>query len=65
METAIKCLENSYRKPQEIMSEKNDTMIITKVKKHKTLEERVKESGIPLKAYLEINWGEPSGDEVW
>ena len=33
--------------------------------RHKTLEERVRESGCELTGIGEIDWGEPQGDEVW
>ena len=34
-------------------------------KSHKTLEQRVVESGIPLTFGPEIDLGEPKGDEIW
>ena len=43
----------------------NDSIVITKKYKHKSLEERVKESGTPLKFSNEIDWGDPAGSEVW
>ena len=33
--------------------------------RHKTLEERIRESGRELTGIGEIDWGEPQGDEVW
>ena len=33
--------------------------------KHKTLEERMKESGLPLTFGDEIDWGESRGNELW
>lgn len=44
---------------------KNDSIVISKKYKHKTLKERVKESGVPLCFEKEIDWGEPVGNEVW
>ena len=32
---------------------------------HKTLRERVAESGVPLTGIGELDWGEPAGNEVW
>ena len=33
--------------------------------RHKTLEERIRESGCELTGIGEIDWGEPQGNEVW
>ena len=33
--------------------------------KHRTLEERMKESGLSLSFGDEINWGESRGNELW
>ena len=33
--------------------------------RHKTLEERIRESGRELTGIGEIDWGEPQGSEVW
>ncbi len=33
--------------------------------RHKTLEERIRESGKELKGLGELDWGEPQGNEVW
>ena len=44
---------------------KNDSIVISKKYKHKTLKERVKESGVPLSFEKDIDWGEPVGNEVW
>ena len=33
--------------------------------RHKTLEERVRESGCALTGIGELDWGEPQGNEVW
>ncbi len=80
METVIKNWGNSHgiRIPLEYMKAMDITtntplemyisdnhIIISKKNKHKTLKERVQQSGIPLKAYDEYDWGEPKGDEVW
>lgn len=32
---------------------------------HKTLEERIRESGCELTGIGEIDWGEPQGREIW
>ena len=32
---------------------------------HKTLEERIQESGCKLSGIGELDWGEPHGNEVW
>ena len=32
---------------------------------HKSLEERIVESGVPLSFGEEIDWGQPQGDEIW
>ena len=33
--------------------------------RHKTLEERIQESGCELSGIGELDWGEPQGNEVW
>ena len=33
--------------------------------RHKTLEERVRESGCELTGIGELDWGDPRGNEVW
>ena len=33
--------------------------------RHKTLEERIRESGCELSGIGELNWGGPQGNEVW
>ena len=33
--------------------------------RHKTLEERIRESGCELSGIGELDWGEPQGNEVW
>ena len=35
------------------------------IKNHKTLEERIAESGVPLTFGEEIDWGESRGTELW
>lgn len=42
-----------------------ESIVISKKYKHKTLEERVADSGIPLSFSKEIEWGNPVGSEVW
>ena len=41
------------------------TIDISKKHSHKTLEERVAESGVPLRFSDEINFGTPQGNKVW
>ena len=41
------------------------TIILTKAFHHKTLEERIQESGKPLTSIGEYDWGEPQGNEAW
>ena len=80
MDAVIRSWGNSHgiRIPHKIMKELNiqpnslldmhvvnDSIIISKKHKHKSLEESVHESGIPLKSYNEYDWGNPLGDEVW
>ena len=33
--------------------------------RHKTLEERIAESGVPLTLIGELDYGEPAGGEIW
>ena len=33
--------------------------------RHKTLEERIEESGVPLTLIGELDYGEPAGGEIW
>ena len=33
--------------------------------RHKTLEERIRESGRELRSIGELDWGQPQGNEVW
>ncbi len=43
----------------------NGKIILYPSFRHKTLEERIKESGCGLSGIGEIDWGEPRGNEVW
>ena len=43
----------------------DNSIVLTKTFKHKTLEERAAEYEGKLGPYEEINWGEPTGREVW
>ncbi|MBE5902637.1 MAG: AbrB/MazE/SpoVT family DNA-binding domain-containing protein [Lachnospiraceae bacterium] len=43
----------------------NGNLILKKQKMHKTLEERIAESGTPLTFGEEIDWGESRGTELW
>ncbi len=80
MEVALKRWGNSHgvRIPKEFISMldltvgtpldmevKNDSIVISKKHTHKSLEERVKESGKPLCFESEIDFGAPKGREVW
>jgi Growth regulator len=80
METAIRKWGNSHgiRIPKEFINELkisdktpldisivNDSIVITKKRKHKTLEERIKESGKTLCPSDEIQYDTPIGNEVW
>ena len=80
METGIKSWGNSYgiRIPKEFLTElgvttdtlldiriENGNIVISKIFRHKTLEERIKESGKPLEAVEEFDFGKPVGREVW
>jgi len=40
-------------------------IIVEKAFRHRTLEERAAEYGGKLGPYIEIDWGEPAGAEVW
>ena len=44
---------------------KNGKIILSHSFQHKTLEERIRESGCELTGIGEIDWGEPQGNEVW
>ena len=43
----------------------NNAIVMRKSFVHKTLEQRVKESGIPLVSNQEYDFGEPLGGEYW
>ncbi len=43
----------------------NGKIILTSSFRHKTLEERIRESGCKLSGIGELDWGEPQGSEVW
>lgn len=52
------------------MKENNERIETNKTKiiespVHRTLEERVEESGLPLEFSSELDWGEPEGSEVY
>lgn len=40
-------------------------IVLTPSFHHKTLEERIQESGRQLTGIGELDWGEPRGNEVW
>ena len=40
-------------------------IILYRPYRHKTLEERIRESGCELSGIGEFDWGEPQGNEVW
>ena len=80
MQTQVKAWGNSQgiRFPKAVLQEAGfqlDEKLTVEVKKgkivlyrpfrHKTLEERVRESRCELTGIGEIDWGEPQGDEVW
>jgi len=80
MEVQIREWENSQgiRFPKAILQEAgmalNDTLtvevengkiILSKAFRHKTLDERIRESGVQLTGIDELDWGEPQGNEVW
>ena len=43
----------------------NGKIVLYRSIRHKTLEERIRESGCELTGIGEIDWGEPQGNEVW
>ena len=43
----------------------DDNLIFPCALRHKTLEERIRESGCELTGIGEIDWGDPQGNEVW
>ena len=80
MEVQVKKWGNSQgiRFPKAIMQEagiqvddvlqvdvEDGKIILSKPFYHKTLKERVLESGVPLSGIGELDWGEPAGNEVW
>ena len=80
MEVQVKEWGNSQgiRLPKSIMREAgvemNDYLqieafrgkvILSKSFHHKTLAERIEESGVPLTGIGEFDWGDPQGNEVW
>ncbi|MBQ1488089.1 MAG: AbrB/MazE/SpoVT family DNA-binding domain-containing protein [Lachnospiraceae bacterium] len=80
METGIKNWGNSQgiRIPKEFLTQlgittdtvldiriENENIVISKVFRHKTLEERIKISGKPLENSGEFDYGKPEGREVW
>lgn len=40
-------------------------IILSKAFRHKTLEERIRDSGCELTGIGELDWGEAQGNEVW
>ena len=44
---------------------KNGKIVLYPEFRHKTLEERIRESGCELSGIGELDWGEPQGNEVW
>ena len=40
-------------------------IILYRPLRHKTLEERIRESGCELTGIGELDWGDPQGNEVW
>ncbi len=40
-------------------------IILYRSARHKTLEERIRESGCELTGIGELDWGDPRGNEVW
>ena len=80
MEVQVKEWGNSQgiRLPRAILREAgislNDTLAVNVEKgkiilspsfRHKTLAERIQESGCELSGIGELDWGEPQGNEVW
>ncbi len=43
----------------------NGKIILFKAFRHKTLQERIKESGVELSGISELDWGQSQGNEVW
>ena len=44
---------------------KNGQIILHKAFRHRTLEERIMDSGCEISGIGELDWGEPLGSEVW
>ena len=47
------------------ISIENNSVILRKPFVHKTLEQRVSESGLPLTSFGEYDFGEQKGMEIW
>ena len=43
----------------------NGKIILFKAFRHRTLEERIRDSGCELSGIGELDWGEAQGNEVW
>ncbi len=43
----------------------NGKIVLNPFFRHKTLVERIRESGCKLSGIGELDWGEPKGNEVW
>ena len=43
----------------------DENHILSRPFQHKTLEERIRESGSELTGIGEIDWGNPQGNEIW
>lgn len=72
MEVQVKAWGNSQgiRFPKTVMQEarirvEDGKIILSRPFYHKTLKERVLESGVPLSGIGELDWGEPAGNKVW
>ena len=47
------------------VSIEGNAIVLRKSFVHKTLEQRVEESGLPLVSYGTYDFGEPKGKEIW
>ena len=80
METKVKPWGNSQgvRFPKSVMKEagfqiddlleiqvSHGKIVLMKPRIHKTLKERIAETGGTLEGMGELDWGEPMGNEVW
>ena len=80
MTTQVKAWGNSsaIRLPASVLSQagihredeleiriEGSAIILTKIRRHKTLEERIKAYGGKLMLMKEYDWGEPQGREMW